>query len=124
MELPFNRQQGKLSFLPVPNVLLRKRLMVNSIQGEKFQKIWWNNHKIFPRGQDVKQLPIFVRLLWSGLSPLTSSSNSNHQLLQASFCTLCDVWEDMDADHIRRCPALKGFSLCELNCQARGLLVS
>ncbi|GFW92588.1 hypothetical protein TNCV_519051 [Trichonephila clavipes] len=21
---------------------------------------------------------------------------------QASFCTLCDIWEDMDADHIHR----------------------
>ncbi|GFU03235.1 transposable element Tcb1 transposase [Trichonephila clavipes] len=30
---------------------------------------------------------------------------------QAPFCTLCDSGVDMDADHIRRCPALKGSSL-------------
>ncbi|GFX73063.1 uncharacterized protein TNCV_1704651 [Trichonephila clavipes] len=43
---------------------------------------------------------------------------------QAPFCTLCDFREDMDADHIRRCPALKGFSLCDLYWQARDLLGS
>ncbi|GFX81315.1 hypothetical protein TNCV_2513041 [Trichonephila clavipes] len=26
-------------------------------------KIWWNNLKIFPSGQDVKQLPSFIWLL-------------------------------------------------------------
>ncbi|GFV55181.1 hypothetical protein TNCV_1382021 [Trichonephila clavipes] len=38
---------------------------------------------------------------------------------QAPFCTLCDIWEDMDAEHIHRSPALKGSSLCDLYWQAR-----
>ncbi|GFW81063.1 hypothetical protein TNCV_4804311 [Trichonephila clavipes] len=41
---------------------------------------------------------------------------------QAPFCTLCDIWEDMDADHIPRCPALKGSSLCELYWQTGDFL--
>ncbi|GFU57222.1 hypothetical protein TNCV_3634141 [Trichonephila clavipes] len=41
---------------------------------------------------------------------------------QTLFYTLCDFREDMDADHIRRCPALKGSSLCDLYWQARDLL--
>ncbi|GFU75848.1 hypothetical protein TNCV_1653061 [Trichonephila clavipes] len=39
---------------------------------------------------------------------------------QARFCTLCDIWEDMDADRLRRCLALKGSSLCDLYWQAGG----
>ncbi|GFU77844.1 hypothetical protein TNCV_1138521 [Trichonephila clavipes] len=41
---------------------------------------------------------------------------------RASFCTLCDNWKDMDADHIHRCPALKGSSLYDLCWQALDLL--
>ncbi|GFU66906.1 hypothetical protein TNCV_895421 [Trichonephila clavipes] len=45
------------------------------------------------------------------------------RVTQAPTCTLCDFWEDMDPDHIRRCPALKnGSSLCDLYWQARNLL--
>ncbi|GFV14624.1 hypothetical protein TNCV_249031 [Trichonephila clavipes] len=49
-----------------------------------------------------------------------------HRILaaHASFCTLCDFREDMDADHIRCCPTLKGLSLCNLYWQARDLLGS
>ncbi|GFW55643.1 hypothetical protein TNCV_120271 [Trichonephila clavipes] len=41
---------------------------------------------------------------------------------QVLFCTLCDFREDMNVDHIRRCPALKGSSLCGFYWQARDLL--
>ncbi|GFW60035.1 hypothetical protein TNCV_4864901 [Trichonephila clavipes] len=35
----------------------------------------------------------------------------NSHVSQAPFCTLCDIWEGMDAG---RCTTLKGSSLCDL----------
>ncbi|GFV56073.1 hypothetical protein TNCV_2266591 [Trichonephila clavipes] len=29
-------------------------------------------------------------------------------VVQAPFCTFRNIWEDLDVDHIRHCPALKG----------------
>ncbi|GFX42747.1 hypothetical protein TNCV_2197041 [Trichonephila clavipes] len=43
---------------------------------------------------------------------------------QTPLCMLCNFLEDMDADNIRHCPALKGSSLCELYWQARDLFGS
>ncbi|GFT10455.1 hypothetical protein TNCV_3191171 [Trichonephila clavipes] len=77
------------------------------------------NLKLFPCGQDVKQLPSIVR-------PLDTALLKRHHRIhvaQTTFCTLCDIWDDMVADHIRHCPALDS-SLCDLYWQSRELLGS
>ncbi|GFT30264.1 hypothetical protein TNCV_3467131 [Trichonephila clavipes] len=77
-------------------------------------KIWWNNN--------LKHLPIWPRHKVVAEFRLTTRHdyilNYLHRIhvAQAPFCTLCDSWEAMDADHIRRCPVLKGSSLCDLYC--------
>ncbi|GFW78868.1 hypothetical protein TNCV_2058891 [Trichonephila clavipes] len=65
--------------------------------------------KISPYGQDVKQLPSFVWLLD------TTVFIRLHRIYvaQTPFCMICDICEDMDADHIHCCPALKG-SFCAI----------
>ncbi|GFV02411.1 hypothetical protein TNCV_1023391 [Trichonephila clavipes] len=69
-----------------------------------------------------KAVAEFRLTTWTRLSPQTSSSNSC--VAQALSCTLCNIWKDMDADHIRCCLALKGSSLRDLYWQARDLLGS
>ncbi|GFV21826.1 uncharacterized protein TNCV_4525131 [Trichonephila clavipes] len=73
-------------------------------------KIWLNNLKNLPMWPRRKAVAEFR--LATGHDCLLK----HYRILvaQVPFCTLCDIWEDMDADHIRRCPALKGFSLCDL----------
>ncbi|GFT59019.1 hypothetical protein TNCV_186191 [Trichonephila clavipes] len=86
---------------------------------QNFNKIWWNNCKIFPCGQDV----VSEFRLTTGHDCLLKHLYGI-DVAQDSFCTLCDFREDVDADPIRRCPALKAFPLCDLYWQTKGLLGS
>ncbi|GFV62846.1 hypothetical protein TNCV_2816031 [Trichonephila clavipes] len=74
--------------------------------------------KIFPCGQDVSSCELRLTTRHDCLLKHLYRIHVAH----APFCTLCDFREDMDADNICRCPALKGSSLCDLYWQARDLL--
>ncbi|GFV47795.1 hypothetical protein TNCV_3383251 [Trichonephila clavipes] len=84
-------------------------------------KIWWNNLKDLPMWPKRRSVTEFR--LATGHDCLLKHLYRIH-VAQAPFYTLCDIWEYMDADHIRRCPTLNGFSLCDLYWQARDLLGS
>ncbi|GFT05133.1 uncharacterized protein TNCV_531761 [Trichonephila clavipes] len=86
-----------------------------------FNKIWWNNLKDIPMGPRRKAVAKFR--LTTGHDCLLKHLHRIH-VAQGPFCTLCDFREDMDADPIRRCPALRGSSLCTLYLQTRDLLDS
>ncbi|GFW75221.1 hypothetical protein TNCV_449251 [Trichonephila clavipes] len=82
-------------------------------------KIWWNNLKdspMLPRRKEVDEFR-----LTTGHDCLLKHLHRIY-VAHAPFCTLCDFREDMDADHIRRFPALKDLSLYDLYWQARELL--
>ncbi|GFW00057.1 hypothetical protein TNCV_3568471 [Trichonephila clavipes] len=68
-----------------------------------------------PRRKEIAEFPLTTGLL---------KHLHRIHVVQAPFCMLCDFREDMDADHIRRCPAIKGSFLCDLYWQARDLLGS
>ncbi|GFU99182.1 hypothetical protein TNCV_1228961 [Trichonephila clavipes] len=84
-------------------------------------KIWWNSLKDLPMWPGSKAVAQFC--LTTRHDCLLKHLYRIH-VAQASFRTLCDFREDMDADHICRYPALKGTSLCDLYWQARDLLGS
>ncbi|GFX75157.1 RNase H domain-containing protein [Trichonephila clavipes] len=79
-------------------------------------KIWWNNLKDLPMWPRRKAVAKFR--LTTGHDCLLKHLHRIH-VAQASFCTLCDFREGMDADHILRCPALRASSSCVLYWQAR-----
>ncbi|GFU80040.1 RNase H domain-containing protein [Trichonephila clavipes] len=75
-------------------------------------KIWWINLKDLPMWPIPKAVAEFR--LTTGHDCLLKHLHRVHAA-QTPTCTLCDFREDMDADHIRHCPALKkGSSLCDL----------
>ncbi|GFY11391.1 uncharacterized protein TNCV_3182331 [Trichonephila clavipes] len=84
-------------------------------------KIWWNNLKDISMCARRKEVAEFC--LTTGHDCLLKYFHRIH-VAQAHFCMLCDFREDTDADRIRRCPSLKGFSMCNLYWQARDLLSS
>ncbi|GFX58989.1 hypothetical protein TNCV_3814231 [Trichonephila clavipes] len=73
-------------------------------------KINWNNLKDLPMGPRRTTVAEFS--LASGHDFLFKHLHQIH-VVQVPFCSLYDIWEG-EADRIRRCPALKGFSLCDL----------
>ncbi|GFU26984.1 hypothetical protein TNCV_1151531 [Trichonephila clavipes] len=79
-------------------------------------KIWWNNLKDLPKWPSRNAvaefhletgkyciLKIYIDFMLH--MPLSVPQHAP---------TLCNFREEMDADHIRRCSALKGSSLCDL----------
>ncbi|GFT19583.1 hypothetical protein TNCV_2534611 [Trichonephila clavipes] len=74
------------------------------------KKIWWNNLKdlTWPRCKAVAEFRLTTRH-----DCLLKHLHRIH-VAHTSFCTLYDFREDMDANHIRRFPSLKGSSLCNL----------
>ncbi|GFX22610.1 hypothetical protein TNCV_2993451 [Trichonephila clavipes] len=84
-------------------------------------KIWWKNLKYLPMWPRRKAVAMF--LLTTGHDCLLKHLQRIH-VAQTTFCTLCDFREDMNSDRIRRCPALKGSSVCDLYWQAKDLLSS
>ncbi|GFW87301.1 putative gag-pol polyprotein [Trichonephila clavipes] len=94
--------------------IIKKKL--NDVSSRQYaernsNKIWWNNLKDLPIWPRCKAVAEF--LMNTGPDCLPKHLHRIHAA-QAPFCTLCDFREDMDADHIHRCPALNGFSLCDL----------
>ncbi|GFU41398.1 hypothetical protein TNCV_2171541 [Trichonephila clavipes] len=81
-------------------------------------KIWSNNPKYLPMWSRHKAVTKF-RLV-TGHDCLLKYLH-RIRVAHTPFCTLCDIWDDRDADHIRRCPALKDFPLCDLYRQARDI---
>ncbi|GFS79532.1 hypothetical protein TNCV_2370451 [Trichonephila clavipes] len=82
-------------------------------------KIWRNNlkdHIMCPRRKAVTEFR-----LTTGHDCLLKYLHRIH-VAQAPFCTLCDIWENMGADHIRHSPALKGPSLCDPYSQLIGFI--
>ncbi|GFX58774.1 uncharacterized protein TNCV_804781 [Trichonephila clavipes] len=98
-------------FISAKRIIKKNMNYLTSIQytERNFIKIWWNNLKELPVGTRHKAVAEFCL-------PTGHNCHLKHlnriRVAQAPFCMLCDIWEDIDADHIRRCPALKSFSLC------------
>ncbi|GFU24570.1 hypothetical protein TNCV_2265151 [Trichonephila clavipes] len=91
------------------------------LQNIKSNKMWWNNLKDLPMWSRRKAVAEFR--LTTRHDCLLKHLHRIH-VAQAPFFTLYDFREDIDADHIRRCPVLKGFSFCDLYWPARDLLGS
>ncbi|GFS55102.1 hypothetical protein TNCV_2441721 [Trichonephila clavipes] len=71
-------------------------LPVSSVSAERnSNKIWWNNLKDLPMWSRRKAVAEFC--LTTRLDCLLRHLHIIH-VAQAPFCTLCDFWEDMDAD--------------------------
>ncbi|GFY30931.1 hypothetical protein TNCV_1629051 [Trichonephila clavipes] len=96
-----------------------KRIIMKKLNGlpsgqyaeRNFNKIWWNNLKdlsMWPRRKAVAELRLTTRhnCLLKHLHRI--------YVAQAHFCMICDFREDIDADHIHRCAALKSTPLCDL----------
>ncbi|GFT75998.1 nuclear receptor-binding protein [Trichonephila clavipes] len=92
--------------------IIKKKL--NDLSSRRYaernsNKMWWNN---------LRDLPMWPRC----------KAVAEFRLTTAHDCLLKHLHrvhvEDMDAVHIRHCPALKGSSLCDLYWQARNLLGS
>ncbi|GFY22652.1 RNase H domain-containing protein [Trichonephila clavipes] len=97
-------------------IIKKKMNDISSIQyaERNSNKIWWNNLKDLPMWPRRKAVAEF-RLI-TGRDSLFKHLHRIH-VARTSFCTLRDFREDMEADYIRHCPALKGSSLCDLYCR-------
>ncbi|XP_071043360.1 uncharacterized protein [Parasteatoda tepidariorum] len=71
--------------------------------------------KILPRRRAVAEFR-----LTTGHDCLLKHLHRIH-VAQAPFCTLCDLQAEMDADHLRCCPALGDISLCDRYWSAKDL---
>ncbi|GFV49820.1 RNase H domain-containing protein [Trichonephila clavipes] len=103
--------------------IIKKKL--NDISSRQYaernsNKIWWSNLNLpmWPRRKAVAEFR-----LTNGHDCLLKHLHKIY-VAQAPFCTLCNFREDMVADHIRRCPALYGSSLCALYWPVSVLLVT
>ncbi|GFY34196.1 hypothetical protein TNCV_2504991 [Trichonephila clavipes] len=120
------RTRDKASHGPIPIPLGYRG---HSVKRQE-QLLSWPPHSKFPHQAKrnsckigwnyLKDLPMWPRRKAVAEFRLTTGHvcllNRLHQIhvAQVPFCTLCDFRENMDADHIRRCPVLRGSCLCDL----------